>query len=176
MTDDELLAAVRSRGSTGRWTDLPGGGQPPAPATRAAVHAAEQALGYEMPALLRRLYTEIADGGVGPRAGMDGVSEDNWSTVSNYLAYHEAELEPGVPPPPPRGVFFLCDFGCATWVLLDCREPQGRMWWWDQGERHKLDLTFRQWLQSWLDGHFNTDLMCALRVDDEESWVWPDEP
>jgi hypothetical protein len=50
------------------------------------------------------------------------------------------------------GVLFLCDFGCAVWALLDSRHPQGQMWWWQVGNRHKLDLTFPAWLTAWLCG------------------------
>jgi hypothetical protein len=33
-------------------------------------------------------------------------------------------------------------------MLLDFRHPEGQMWLWDQGDRHKLDLTFPQWLEA----------------------------
>jgi hypothetical protein len=42
----------------------------PAPASEAAVERAEAALGVGLPATLRRVYTEVADGGFGPGAGI----------------------------------------------------------------------------------------------------------
>jgi len=42
-------------------------------ATAAEVDAAEVALGFAIPALLRRLYTEVANGGFGPSYGLEGV-------------------------------------------------------------------------------------------------------
>jgi hypothetical protein len=35
--------------------------------------------------------------------------------------------------------------------MLDCREPAGRMWAWEEGDRWMQDLTLAQWLQAWLD-------------------------
>ncbi|MFB7222890.1 hypothetical protein, partial [Streptomyces sp. NPDC056227] len=43
---------------------------------------------------------------------------------------------------------------------------------WDQGNRHKLDLTFPQWMQAWLDGHLTHTYMEARQLQDE-SWVGP---
>jgi hypothetical protein len=43
------------------------------PATYAEVEAAEAALEFAIPTLLRRLYTEVGNGGFGPRYGLEGV-------------------------------------------------------------------------------------------------------
>jgi hypothetical protein len=43
------------------------------PATGAEVDAAEAALGFAIPPLLRRLYTEVGNGGFGPNYGLEGV-------------------------------------------------------------------------------------------------------
>jgi hypothetical protein len=71
-------------------------------------------------------------------------------------------------------VLFFCDFGCATWSVLDCRHPQGQMWWWAEGDRDKLALTLSQWLAAWLDGRINEvrDSQELMLVD--ESWSRPD--
>src|SRR5436190_5588567 len=43
------------------------------PATPAEVDAAEVTLGFAIPHLLRRLYTEVGNGGFGPSYGLEGV-------------------------------------------------------------------------------------------------------
>jgi hypothetical protein len=43
------------------------------PATLAEVDAAEAALGFAIPVLLRRLYLEVGNGGFGPEYGLEGV-------------------------------------------------------------------------------------------------------
>lgn len=44
------------------------------------------------------------------------------------------------------------------------------MWWWESGDRWKLDLSLREWLCAWLDGQLDTVMDCPdLRLADE-SW------
>ncbi|GAB3846048.1 hypothetical protein ACFPIJ_39055 [Dactylosporangium cerinum] len=46
----------------------------------------------------------------------------------------------------------FCELGCAMFVFLDCRDPQGQMWWSDEGEECKLHLTLPEWFGAWLAG------------------------
>jgi hypothetical protein len=43
------------------------------PVTREAIYDAEQALGFALPELLRRLYEEVGNGGFGPGYGLFGL-------------------------------------------------------------------------------------------------------
>lgn len=173
VTDDEILEGVRRRIAAGRPTDIPGYPMPPAPAAEETVAAAERTIGYRLPPLLRRVYREVADGGVGPFGGIDGVGND--PMVDDYVGYHSATLGPDDAPPPPKGVLFLCDFGCAQYCLLDCRHPEGQMWWWEEGSRYKLRLTFPEWLQAWLEGRLDALLGDPeLRLSDE-AWTMPND-
>jgi hypothetical protein len=38
------------------------------------------------------------------------------------------------------------------WTLLDCRHPQGQMWWSDEYESCKLHRTLPEWFGAWLAG------------------------
>ncbi|MBC2906770.1 SMI1/KNR4 family protein [Streptomyces cupreus] len=176
MTDDELFEAVHARVTAGWPTDSPSVLTTPEPASLATVKDAESSMGFHLPPLVRRFYLEIADGGVGPFHGFSPLIDKHEGVVTGYLECLNAELPPGAPPLPPPGVLFLCDFGCAMWALLDCRHPEGQMWWWEEGDRHKLDLTFPQWIQAWLDGHLTHEYMLEKRLQDE-SWVrsWDDQ-
>jgi hypothetical protein len=60
----------------------------PAPATAAALDRVEAQLGLPLPALLRRLYLEVADGGFGPEGGLLSAAD----MASAYL-----ELRAGSP-------------------------------------------------------------------------------
>jgi hypothetical protein len=62
-------------------------------------------------------------------------------------------------------MLFFCDFGCATWSLLDCRHPEGQMWWWEMGDRDKLALTLPQWLAAWLDGRIDENWQAVASSD-----------
>nr|BFD96238.1 hypothetical protein KitaXyl93_75980 [Kitasatospora sp. Xyl93] len=48
--------------------------QPFSPVTKAEVEQVERELGYELPLLLRRVYTEVGDGGFGPEGGLASLT------------------------------------------------------------------------------------------------------
>jgi hypothetical protein len=174
VTEDDIVDAVRARVLEGRPTDLHGGLPLPEPVSEEAVRECESIIGYRLPPLLRRIYREIANGGIGPFSGIEGLpggyASNGPSMLDGYLDYLRAEREPGDPPAPPRGVLFFCDFGCAMWALLDCRHPVGQMWWWEEGNRNKLNLTLPEWFNAWLVGDsYDVWARPALRLADE-SW------
>lgn len=171
MHADELFEAVRARVATGRPTDDEHDVLTPPPATPEALADAEAVIGFRLPPLVRRLYLEVSDGEVGPFGGFAPLEE----MAELHAHYEEPDPYPDCPPSPPAGVLFLCDFGCAMWALLDCREPEGRMWWWTEGERHKLTLTFPEWLGAWLAGDLTHQYMQDREAPGEESWEWPAE-
>lgn len=75
---DELIARIKSRiADPLRAVDAATWVSPlptVAPlATAAEVDAAEVALGFALPVLLRRLYMEVGNGGFGPKYGLEGV-------------------------------------------------------------------------------------------------------
>ncbi|MGI5183780.1 SMI1/KNR4 family protein [Dactylosporangium sp. CA-152071] len=154
MTEDEIFDAIRARVEAGRPTDSPPASLLPPPVSEQVIRDAEAVIGYRLPPLLRRIYRELGDGGIGPHGGIQGLA-NSWSNipmVDGYLELVSAEAEPGEHPPPPRGVVFFCDLGCAMWALLDCRHPQGQMWWSDEYESCKLHLTLPEWFGAWLAG------------------------
>ena len=127
-----------------------------------------------MPPLARRIYREVANGGVGPFSGIEGLSGGHSSSgegmLDDYERYLRYTREPDDPPVLPRGVLFFCDFGCAMWALLDCRHPTGQMWWWESGNRDKLSLTLPEWFRSWFAGNsYDVWARQHLRLDGE-SW------
>jgi hypothetical protein len=178
MTEDEILDALRARLAQGRPTDLERRRGAPQPVSAEAIEEAERVVGHALPPLLRRIYGEIANGGVGPFGGIEGLSggySSGPSMLKKYVSYLQGTPEPDAPPPPPPGVLFFCDFGCATWTLLDCRHPQGQMWWWDQGDRHKLNLTLPEWLGAWLASHLRDTLADAELILPDDSWSHPSD-
>ena len=180
MTDEEILDAIRMRVAQGRQVDADYQPELVRPATEDEMRAAEKVIGFPLPPLLRRIYGEIANGGVGPSLGVEGLpggysceygeADDEYGMIGGYGPAPIGESDPGDPPPLPPGVLFFCDFGCATWSLLDCRHPQGQMWWWEMGDRDKLALTLPQWLAAWLDGRINEARDSRGLMLDEESW------
>jgi cell wall assembly regulator SMI1 len=70
VTDEETFEAIRHRVGRGRPNDSDHEWSLPAPASEDDVRRAEAAIGYPLPTLVRRIYLELADGGIGPAGGL----------------------------------------------------------------------------------------------------------
>ncbi|MBD0672745.1 SMI1/KNR4 family protein [Streptomyces sp. CBMA156] len=146
MTDDEIIDRIRGQA---RPAPLP----PPAPPQ--AVADLEAAVGHPMPALLRRIYLDVANGGFGRWDSALSLTEDGDEppVLEAYLAWRE-----GYGQDYPTPVVPLLTWGCAIWSLVDFSTPEGRMWGWDPHgacARHRLfpeRFTLAERLTGWLDG------------------------
>jgi len=98
------------------------------PARAAEVDAAELALGFAVPPLLRRLYTEVGNGGFGPRYGLEGVPTlPRVPGASDIVALYEmycCERPLGHPAHRwPRGWVPLIGGGCLCVECVDFLRP-----------------------------------------------------
>ncbi|MFC5911269.1 SMI1/KNR4 family protein [Streptacidiphilus monticola] len=147
MTDDEITALIRRKRA----------GKLQAPARAEAVAEVEAVVGHRMPALLRRLYLDVSDGGFDPyNAALslddhDFLHSDAGRLVDEYLQWR-AHI-PGYP----SHVVPLLSLGCAMWAHVDWSTPEGRIWRWDPGpcERHSLfrdTVSLSEQLTEWYAG------------------------
>ncbi|MEU4410481.1 SMI1/KNR4 family protein [Streptosporangium sp. NPDC023963] len=164
LTDDEIIDAIS------RLHPL----IPPAPLL--AVEEAERVIGFDFPPLLRRIYLEVSNGGVGPGRSILGVPITGTVQSADIVEFYRiwtSGSDPFVPP----GFIWLCDWGNAIWSLVDCRDPSGPMWIWDpmgpyrrpdqisSEEEKSVDhpellaqnMTLAEWLTEWLKGSFTKD-------------------
>lgn len=125
----------------------------------------ERQIGYRLTELLRRVYTEVGDGGFGPESGLASLTprrvplwpEPDWPCATTL---HSARTEWG----PPASWFFLTDGGCTMqWYtsLLALDHPvllwdaDGWVPEWGQDAHDGLRYaapSLRQWLWTWTDG------------------------
>ncbi|MGW2372998.1 hypothetical protein [Kitasatospora sp. NPDC001683] len=149
---------------TAYYADAPRGPLFP-PAAMAEVEDVERKIARRLPDLLRRIWTEIADGGFGPDGGLVGLREGNrvpghlsdWPSAVASQERHNAE---GVP----ASWFFLTGGGCTmSWhvsllavdnpvLLYDCDS-----WVPEWGEDPHDGLSYaaeslRKWLWTWAEG------------------------
>jgi hypothetical protein len=102
------------------------------PATAAQLHDTEQALGFPLPAVLKSLYTQVANGGFGPGYGIigciDGFGEAGnlvegyqFHVIRNQLIdIDKREYVSEMPETYwPRFLVPLCDLGEAAVLCLD---------------------------------------------------------
>ncbi|RST03108.1 SMI1/KNR4 family protein [Streptomyces sp. WAC07149] len=164
--DDDLLLerlhdlAWRSASSGGSAA-----GPPFPPLTPTEVERAERRLGYRLPELLRRLYTEVGDGGFGPEGGLASLTPrrvPHWNVPDWPCATTIRDDRPGWAPP--KSWFYLTDGGCTMewYVSLIAVDHPVLLWDADgwstedgQGPHDGLRYatpSLRQWLWTWADG------------------------
>lgn len=135
------------------------------PASPAAVARAEAALGFALPATLRVIYLDVANGGFGPGYGVMGVdggfTDDRKMTV---VGLHHVFL--GRDPDDPTWQWNedwlpFCHWGCGIYSIVDARAPYPVSYV-DPGSKdigapmssivlpHKDTLD--QWLDDWMSG------------------------
>jgi hypothetical protein len=136
LSDQKLIARLQARNADRvRATD---GGihsrKPIPPATKTALAAAERALGFELPELLRAIYLQVASGGFGPSYGIVGIKGgaklDRCTLETAYQNMLKLEKENPVWRWPPR-LLPLANLGCGMWSCVDCEYRKLPMILWD---------------------------------------------
>ncbi|MEU6311321.1 SMI1/KNR4 family protein [Streptomyces sp. NPDC047014] len=126
----------------------------PAPLGAGEIARAEGIVGFPLPPLLARLYTQVGDGGFGPEQGL--------LPLRRAVAVYRAQRESGWRWP--EGVLPVADFGCAMYACVDCRSGTAQVLLFDPNPGEP-DLAWSVdtpslagWLRGWLDG---TAWFCA---------------
>jgi hypothetical protein len=129
VDEQQLIDALGQLVTTGRALE-PHARQrvrPHPPITERAVTERAAQYGVQLPVLLRRIYTEVANGGIGPGWGLLGLDEPDepiWDTDQHLAVVREIlARRPKRRFPPLDAVLFpVCDDG-AILLLLDCVRP-----------------------------------------------------
>ncbi len=166
--DDLIIAAIRRRLTT-KVTDL---GRYPVsrlkPGNPVDVTSDEGRLGFELPALMKRICTEIGNGGFGPGYGLIGLTNgipDDLSmtgpTIYQQFRNHDAS-DPNWKWP--VGLLPVCHWGCAILSCVDCTDSNFRMRIFDPNVHDsegwadaffEESTGFEKWIRAWTAG---TDL------------------
>ena len=134
------------------------------PATQEAVQSAEQAVGFPLPSLLRRLYLLLANGNVGPGYGILSVED----FIQTYQQINADEYCGGAWKMPPQ-ILPLCYWGCTLYSLLDAQtetvmfvDLDGLA---EGHETFTLEApSLATWISKWLEG---TGIAAQLQEDFE---------
>jgi hypothetical protein len=153
MTDDELVAAIGSRIADPKLRiDIGTVGIPPIyeVASVASLDSTEAELGMPLPALLRRIYLEVENGGFGPGAGLFGVTgghtDVDGRTISALYTLLQSQGWP-------LGILPISDLGDGAWSCIDGRGGMGERVLTVNGAQvmqTKFDLS--SWLGAWVTG------------------------
>lgn len=93
---------------------------PQPPVDEELLTAVTGALGFPLPELLVRLYTEIGDGGFGPGYELLPLHAEEGESL---LGVYETMVDPGTTWP--RGVVPIIDWGCGMYAAVDCLDDRG---------------------------------------------------
>jgi len=149
VTDDEILDELRSRRANPD-TRIDAATVPTPliydPATDQAVADAERALGFALPRFLKRVLTEVGNGGFGPGFGLIGLrgghpNSDGKSLVDMYLEWQPHGWRERLLP--------VSDWGCAAW---SCVDPEDNVVTADQSRFTLTRFTLPAWLDAWNHG------------------------
>ncbi|WP_406210138.1 SMI1/KNR4 family protein [Kitasatospora sp. NBC_01560] len=156
--DDTLIGQVATRAA--------GEARPLAPtAGPEDVAGAERQLGFALPTLLGRLYTEVANGGFGPEYYLFPLTGEGRTAVSAYREEYGTDRDgadgaDGASPHWPRGVLPIMDWGCGMYAAVDCLHPDAPVLLFEPnaGPDDWADAWFQDtpsltaWLRVWLAG------------------------
>ncbi|WP_327188114.1 SMI1/KNR4 family protein [Streptomyces sp. NBC_01334] len=148
--EDDLLRRLVA------WAEHTAHGRLALAATDRAMERAVETFGLPLPALLRRLYGEIADGGFGPGHGLLPLFNVGFGAVDGYPA--RISSRSGGRPWWPRGVLPVLHWGSGQYAAVDCTSPQVLVLHYSPGSAGADDTwlveseSLAEWLESWMDG------------------------
>jgi hypothetical protein len=130
------------------------------PCDPADVDRVEGQLGVRLPPLLRRLYTEVGEGGFGPGDGLFGLEK----LVEEHTSYAVELAEGQELGTWPAGLLPLCQLDQTLTACVDCTTPEGAIVGfefddldfddpdtWDDAFSPRAP-SLQAWLEAWLDG------------------------
>lgn len=142
------------------------------PVTERELVQAETLLGFRLPALLRRIYREVGNGGFGPGYGLlplhkipPGAGPDPTSLVAEYQGmrsfsqkdldthYAQEKVKPALWP---QGVLILCDWGCNINSCLDCSSSTLPIYRMDSNINFMVEWALEapslfDWVEAWIE-------------------------
>ena len=125
----------------------------PVPATRKAVEDAETEMGFPLPTLLEKLWTEVGNGGFGPGYGLFGVNNATTSVLSMSLPNFYLQSIADESYEWPEKLVIICEWGCAYYSAIDCSTVEGKVVnLLDDPERRPTGCTFAEWMEDWVNG------------------------
>jgi len=170
--EELLVERIRERvGDPIRFVDLPETTNKafvhkvPPPVSLDELELAEQKLGFQLPSLLRALYSQVGNGGFGPGYGLIGLNSmgaKNFhvNLVDGYLAGINF-VHPDYPPWP-RQFITICNWGDSITSVLDWITSEGSVYRYngdkyEQGPFEKVmtleSPSLQTWLEDWLNDH-----------------------
>jgi hypothetical protein len=158
--------------------------------------AAERQLGFELPELLRAIYSQVANGGFGPAYGFLGLRGGPTPEGKTLVPQHQALRRLARANRHwrwPERLLPVCSLGCGMWSCLDCARTRVPVFVFDPNilDDEETDKTeavlrwsnafwheaasFASWLGDWIEDRPRPDPQCPSKT-----WLrqrlWADAP
>lgn len=138
----------------------------PEPVSEREIHRAEEKIGFKLPLLLRRVYTEVGNGGFGPSNGLlplfslePDARENEEGMINSYLSFLKITKEMDEVSDWdeerlrwPKKLLPFCYWGCAMKSCVDCSDPQFPVKLFNPLRFSLESPTLESWFERWLKG------------------------
>jgi hypothetical protein len=152
--NDDILERIRKHVAVNRHETRCAPSPLPLPASQDAVRAAEEKLQFRLPALLKAVYSEIANGGIGPGYGLIGLTgghlPNDETLVATYEGVHAGAAYLGFEWQ--RGLLPFCEWGCNILSCIDCMAPEFPMYVSEACEVTREPYSLEEFFEMWMDG------------------------
>lgn len=139
-----------------------------APASSALVEKTVASLAFDIPALLKACYLEVANGGFGPGyglIGMEGGAQSDFGTLVETYNQLKGDKE-SEGDQWQDAVLPFCDWGCNIFTCLDCAsDGQPTVYTFEDFEIWPQDYTLEQFFEMWMNG---ADILAYERVEKDK--------
>ncbi len=116
---------------------------PPAPLSLESYMRFETESGLILPVFIRRIYTEVADGGFGPAYGINPLMGDETDSVATWdRLFQNANHDEPRGPQWPSHLIRLCEAGCNMFYAVDIRNENSPVF--------KVEITSSNNVDDWL--------------------------
>ena len=120
-TIDLLVARIRVLPPTDCQSNL--SGPTPPPVTPSEIEAFEFDSGLRLPEFLRRIYTEVANGGFGPAWGINSLVGDDDFSIAGWDRIVQNAKHDDPEQPWPENLIRFCEIGCNMYYGVDISLP-----------------------------------------------------
>jgi hypothetical protein len=135
------------------------------PASWDQLERCQASLGFHLPKLLRRLYTEVGNGGFGPGYGLLPVPNGPAMEPGTLIdLYQQCTTPTGLDTWEwPTGLLPVCDWGCLIRSCVYAVSPQHELFTSTEYGVHRTPWTLTTWLADWAS---NVDLWQVMTEND----------
>ena len=159
---DDLLKDLKARLEVAPSTDSQCSPpiEPLPPVSENELAEFERESGLQLPEILRRIYTEIANGGFGPSWGFNPLTHDSQMSIDGWDRYERSQWESGQPPSGwPNPLIRICEIGCNAYFGIHLNGSEFPIYIVDpqNGGETELDwlepqnINLLEWIKLWVN-------------------------